>query len=78
MSEKIVYEWRGVWNPGGPGWYEWFGGDDGLPPRDLTEADVAGFSEAQLARLHSPAGKRLYHPVRPKRETGGAPAEPGN
>jgi hypothetical protein len=73
-NDRVVYEWRGVWNPGGPGWYEWFGGDEGLPPRDLTEADLAGFTEAQLAKLNSPAGKRLYVPVKQRRETGNTPA----
>lgn len=68
MSE-IAYRWLGVWDQGAGGWQEFFGGEDGLPARDLTAADVAGLTDAQKARLESDAGKRLYEPGRAAKRT---------
>ena len=70
MSDEIVYTWNGVWNEGAGGWYQFFGGDDGLPPRDLTAADVAGFNDVQLEKLNGPDGKQLYKPVAKKAASG--------
>lgn len=56
----VRYRWRGVWNPGGPGWYEWFAG---IPCRDLTDEDLAQLPAEALAVLESPTGQRLYEPV---------------
>jgi hypothetical protein len=64
MSEEIAYTWQGVWDAGAGGFVEFFGGDDGLPARDLTSADVAAFTDEQNAKLRSDAGKRLYQPVK--------------
>lgn len=72
MSEEIAYTWHGVWNEGANGWYEFFGGDDGLPPRDLTSADVAGFNAVQNEKLSGPNGQRLYKPVTKKAAGGSA------
>lgn len=60
MTEKIAYKFKGVWNPGGNGYYEFFGGPDGIPTRDLTEDEVSEFSKVQRDKLNSDAGKRLY------------------
>lgn len=59
----IAYTWRGYWDNGAGGWAEFFGGADGLPCRDLTAEDVAGFSADQTEKLVSECGKRLYEPV---------------
>lgn len=65
MSDAtIVYTWHGRWDDGAGGYAEFFGGDDGLPCRDLTAADVAEFTEEQNAKLASAAGQRLYRPVK--------------
>lgn len=70
-NDEIAYTWHGVWNEGANGWYEFFGGEDGLPARDLTAADVASFSDAQTEKLTGPAGQRLYRPAA-KKATGGS------
>lgn len=72
MSDEIVYTWHGTWNPGADGWYEFFGGEDGLPARDLTASDVARFNAEQNAKLTSDAGKRLYRPAAKKAAVGNA------
>lgn len=65
--DEIAYTWHGVWDAGAGGPVEFFGGPDGLPARDLTAAEVAALTDEQRAKLESPAGRRLYHPVRGKR-----------
>jgi len=57
----VTHTWQGVKHR--EGWQEWFPAPNGLPPRDLTEDDVAAFNATQLEKLHSPAGHRLYEPV---------------
>jgi hypothetical protein len=66
MSEKKAYRWKGVWDEGAGGWQEFFGAASGapIPARDLTDDEVAGFSDEQKAHLESPAGRRLYEPVK--------------
>ena len=59
-----AYTWHGVWDDGAGGYREFFGGDDGLPARDLTTEDVAGLSDVQRAKLESETGRRLYRPVK--------------
>jgi hypothetical protein len=64
MSEEIAYTWHGVWDAGAGGPVEFFGGEDGLPARDLTATDVADFNKVQNAKLNSEAGQRLYKPAK--------------
>jgi hypothetical protein len=66
MSETKAYRWEGVWDEGAGGWQEFFGAATGapIPARDLTADEVAGFSDEQKAHLESPAGQRLYEPVK--------------
>ena len=64
MSEAIAYTWHGAWDEGAGGPVEFFGGEDGLPARDLTADEVAGFSKEQNAKLNSETGKRLYKPAK--------------
>lgn len=66
MADEVTYTFHGVWDNGAGGYQEFFGGDDGLPCHDLTAADVAGFTDAQRAKLESPTGQRLYRPVKVK------------
>lgn len=63
-DETIAFTFHGTWDEGAGGYQEFFGGDDGLPCHDLTSADVAGFNGAQREKLSSPAGQRLYRPVK--------------
>lgn len=72
MAEENAYTWQGVWNAGADGWNEFFGGADGLPARDLTAADVAGFDKDQMDKLQSETGRRLYTPVSKKGAGGNA------
>lgn len=73
-NDEIAYTWHGVWNEGANGWYEFFGGEEGLPAHDLTAADVAAFSDGQTEKLNSDAGKRLYVPVAKKAASGNTKA----
>ncbi|MGE3796862.1 MAG: hypothetical protein AB7G88_03395 [Thermomicrobiales bacterium] len=61
----VRYRWQGVRNPGERGWQEWFPGRRGLPPRDLTDEDVAELTTQQREILESGAGRRLYVRVLP-------------
>ena len=61
----VMYRWTGQRNPGEKGWQEWFPGRKGLPPRDLTDDDVAALTIEQQGLLASPAGQRLYVAVEP-------------
>lgn len=71
---RTDYTWKGVWDEGAGGWVEYFGEPDGLPARDLTNEDVAGFSAEQKAKLKSETGQRLYHKVE-HRTGNGKPAK---
>lgn len=71
MAKEKTHNWQGVWDEGANGYVEYFGEPDGLPARDLTDEDLAGFNAEQKAKLKSETGQRLYHPVQ-KRE----PAKP--
>mgnify|MGYP000872897222 CR=1 FL=1 len=63
----VAYRWNGQRNTGEQrGWQEWFPGRQGLPPRDLTDDDVAALTDEQRGLLASPAGVRLYSPVEPE------------
>lgn len=73
---SLTHRWKGQRNPGERGWQEWFPGKGGLPPRDLTEEDVAGLTDAQRAMLVSPAGQRLYESVEPAPPKEQPPKEP--
>lgn len=73
---STAYTWKGQWDAGAQGWSEFFGGDEGIPARDLNAAEVAAFSPAQRAKLESEAGKRLYEPVRGAKP-GKGDADPG-
>lgn len=64
MADEIAYTWHGIWDAGAQGYQEFFGGDDGLPARDLTVADVAGLTDVQRAKLESETGRRLYRAVK--------------
>lgn len=75
MADEIAYTWNGVWNDGANGWYEFFGGADGLPTRNLTAADVSGFTDEQNAKLNGPDGQRLYKPVTKKAAGGSGKAD---
>lgn len=49
---------------------EFFGGMPGIydpiPARDLSEEETAALTEAQLACIDSPTGKRLYRRTEPE------------
>ena len=64
VNDEAAYTWHGVWDEGAGGPVEFFGGADGIPARDLTAAEVAGFTKEQNEKLHSATGQRLYHPVK--------------
>lgn len=80
MSEKKAYRWKGVWDEGAGGWQEFFGAATGapIPTRDLTADEVAEFSDEQKAHLESPAGQRLYEPVKHPDDDAGKTAKPAD